>query len=92
MRPPGEGSRRPTEGAALEADRPSRITEIFLEQSRIEAALRRAARDALLAHKRAGQSVPMWVDGRTVWVPPEEIEIPEEEPVDDPAPVEGTPR
>ena len=62
------------------ADRPSPITEIFLDRSRIEAALRRAARDALLAHKRGGLPVPMWVDGRTVLVPPEEIEIPEETP------------
>jgi hypothetical protein len=62
------------------ADRHSPITEIFLERTRIEAALRRAERDALIAHKRAGNSVPMWIEGRTVLVPPEDIVIPEEPP------------
>ncbi len=80
MRPHGEDSKQPTEASAMGADRHSPITEIFLEGSRIEAALRRAQRDALLEHKRAGHPVPMWIDGRTVLVPAEEIEIPEEPP------------
>ena len=59
---------------------PPDITAIFLDGKRIDAAIRKGARQALLAHKREGLPVPMWKDGKTVWVPPEEIEIPEEEP------------
>jgi hypothetical protein len=58
----------------------SDITAIFLDGKRIDAAIRKAAREALLAHKREGLPVPMWKDGKTIWVPPEEIEVPEEEP------------
>lgn len=40
---------------------------------RILHALRQAVREALLDHKRAGNSVAVWRDGRVVWIPPEEI-------------------
>ncbi len=45
----------------------------------IEAVFRRAVRAALLAHKRAGNPVAAWVDGRVVIVPPEEIPTWDEE-------------
>ncbi len=40
---------------------------------RILEALRSAVQEALARHKRAGQSVAVWRDGRVVVVPPEEI-------------------
>ena len=40
---------------------------------RILAALRRAAREALLEHKRAGRAVPTWRNDRVEWVAPEDI-------------------
>jgi len=40
---------------------------------RILQALRQAVREALLDHKRAGNPVAIWRDGRVVWIPPEEI-------------------
>jgi len=40
---------------------------------RILRALRQAVREALLDHKRAGNPVAIWRDGRVVWIPPEEI-------------------
>lgn len=49
----------------------------------IEQALRRAVRHALLMHKRAGNPVAGWRDGKVVIIPPEEIEVddlPETEP------------
>ncbi len=50
---------------------------VFLERRpSIEAALRRATRDALLAHKRAGVPIAVWRDGKVVTIPAEEIEIP----------------
>lgn len=45
------------------------------------AALRRAARSALLEHKRAGNPVASWKDGRVVIIPAEEIQV-EETPAD----------
>ena len=41
------------------------------------AALRRATRNALLDHKRAGNSVATWKDGKVVLIPAEEIEVEE---------------
>ena len=45
------------------------------------AALRRAVRDALLEHKRAGNSIASWRDGNVVIIPAEEIPV-EESPAD----------
>ena len=39
----------------------------------VEEALARAVRDALRAHKRAGNSVPESRDGNVRWLTPEEI-------------------
>jgi hypothetical protein len=41
----------------------------------IEAALVRAVRNALLHHKRAGNPVADWRDGRVVWLAPEDIPV-----------------
>jgi hypothetical protein len=50
------------------------IKAIFLDGSKIDAAIRKAAKNAILAHKREGLPVPIWKDGKTVWVPAEELE------------------
>jgi len=42
---------------------------------RIERALRAAVRDALMRHKRDGDPVAVWREGRVVWLQPEEIPI-----------------
>jgi len=44
----------------------------------IERALTRAVREALLRHKRAGNPVVVWQDGRVVWIPADEIQVPDE--------------
>jgi hypothetical protein len=41
----------------------------------IEKILRRAVNQALLKHKRLGNSIAIWKDGKVVIVPPEEIVI-----------------
>ena len=38
-----------------------------------------AVREALLDHKRAGNPVRIWRDGKVVIVPPEEIRVPGEQ-------------
>ena len=41
----------------------------------IQAAFSRAVRHALLMHKRAGNPVAVWRDGRVVIIPPEGIVV-----------------
>jgi hypothetical protein len=64
----------------MPTETPKDISALFRERSKIDAAIRKAARNALLAHKREGMAVPTWVDGRIVWIPAEEIVVPAEEP------------
>jgi hypothetical protein len=45
------------------------------ENAAIEQAMRLAVRDALIQHKRAGNPVCTWRDGKVVWIPAEEIQI-----------------
>jgi hypothetical protein len=40
---------------------------------RIEQALGRAVREALLRHKQAGNPVAVWRNGRVEWIRPEDI-------------------
>lgn len=47
-----------------------------LESSRILKALTKGVNDALLQHKQAGRPIAVWRDGKTVLIPPEEIEVP----------------
>ena len=41
----------------------------------VEAAIREAVREALLMHKRLGNPVAAWRDGRVVWIPPDQIPV-----------------
>lgn len=50
------------------------ISALMEEGTQVDAALRRAAREALAAHVRAGLPVVEWRDGKCVWVPPDEIQ------------------
>ena len=45
---------------------------------RIVRALRDAVREALLDHKRAGNPVAIWKDGRVEWIQPGDIPAPDE--------------
>lgn len=45
------------------------------ETKTIEHAMRRAVRHALLTHKRAGNTVAAWKDGRVVLVEAEKISV-----------------
>ena len=48
------------------------------DRAGMDAAMRRGVREALLRHKRLGESIAVWRDGRVVIVPPDEIAIDEE--------------
>ena len=49
------------------------LEELFRQGKDIDAALAEAVRQALLTHKREGDSVPIFRDGRVVWLTPDEI-------------------
>jgi hypothetical protein len=51
----------------------SSIAERLADHTRIEAAIKRAMREAVLASARAGCPVVGWRDGKVVWVSPEEV-------------------
>lgn len=53
------------------------IAALFEDGKEIDAAMRRAVREALLKHKRLGNPVADWQDGKVVWVQPEDIQVPE---------------
>jgi hypothetical protein len=51
-------------------------SDFFAEHARdIEKVLQRAVNHALLMHKRIGNPIATWEDGRVVIIPPEEIVI-----------------
>jgi hypothetical protein len=50
-----------------------RISEIFEDKEKITKALSKAVNEALLQHKKAGNPVASWKDGRIVWIQPEDI-------------------
>jgi hypothetical protein len=54
------------------------ISLLLEDSSLIEAAFRKAVREALKQHKRAGNPVCEWRNGKVVWVPPEKIVIEDE--------------
>ena len=56
----------------------SDIDALFADGSEIERGLKKAVGLAVLEHKRAGNPIVEWRNGRVVWVPPEEIEVEEE--------------
>jgi hypothetical protein len=60
-----------------------RVDRIFAERTLIDRALQRAVREAILRHKKLGNPIATWRDGQVVWIPPEEIDVPE------PLPEEG---
>ena len=50
---------------------------LFIDHGKdIERVLQRAVHDALRMHKRLGNPIATWKDGKVVIVPPEEIVIP----------------
>jgi hypothetical protein len=50
---------------------------LIAEEEAVDAAVQRAVRHALLAHKRAGHPIASWKDGKVVIIPAEEIEVEE---------------
>ena len=51
------------------------VEELLKQAELLTAAGQEAVREALLFHKRNGNSIAVWRDGRVVIVPPEEIVV-----------------
>ncbi len=54
------------------------IDEIFADGTLIDLALKQAGESALWRHKQAGNPVAVWREGKVLWIPPEEIPVPEQ--------------
>ena len=53
----------------------TRIARTLGDTALIERTLGKAVREALLRHKRAGNPVASWRNGKAVWIPPNEIDV-----------------
>ena len=53
--------------------------QILADGTVIEDILRRAVRHALLEHKRAGNTIAAWANGRVVLIPAADIQIGDED-------------
>ena len=58
------------------------LADPFANRAEIDSALDEAVYGALLEHKKAGNPVATWQDGKVVWVAPEDIVLPSEYKVD----------
>jgi len=55
------------------------IDELFRDGKEIDTALRNAVQQALLQHKKAGNHVAEWRDGKVVLIKPEDIVVEEKQ-------------
>ncbi len=79
-RKPGAGSRKRTATTSSKKTRrpaknEDRIDRIFEDGVEIERAVDEAARRALLLHKKMGVALPIWKNGKVVWIPAEKIRV-----------------
>jgi hypothetical protein len=57
----------------MESPRQPTREELIADHAGTEAALQKAGQEAVLEHARAGTPVPIWEDGKVVWLQPDEI-------------------
>jgi hypothetical protein len=59
----------------MKAEATKDLDRIFAEDGHLIAeAIKKGVRDAILHHKQAGFPIVVWRDGKSVWIPPEEID------------------
>jgi len=59
---------------------PESLAAELAEDDAVEAAVRDAVRDALRMHKRLGHTIVSWQNGKVVWIPPDQIDVEDDEP------------
>jgi hypothetical protein len=64
-----------TDASATGVKKPKRpaYDQLLSDRKLIHSAVRKAVREAVLTHARAGNPVPTWREGKVVWIPPDEI-------------------
>jgi hypothetical protein len=73
----GAGSK---ESPTVSDKQPVDIGRLILEGTRVDEAIRKAVQDTLRLHKKLGDPVVAWKDGKVVWIPAAEIELEEPDP------------
>lgn len=63
----------------MKDEKSEELKSLMLETDLVEHAIRRAAVRAIDRHKRLGQPIVVWRDGKVIWIPAEEIEVPPED-------------
>lgn len=58
----------------MSTDLKQNIGDVFREGTAIDRALEAAAREAITRHRQSGQPIPVWRDGKTTMVSPDELE------------------
>jgi hypothetical protein len=58
---------------------PKDVRAIMVDGTAIQRALRESWIKALDHHKRLGNPIAVWRHGKVVWIPPEEIQVPDAE-------------
>ena len=64
------------EVGSMEPHAPRDIRKILLETDLADRAINKAVREAVLRHKLLGQPIVVSRDGKVIWIPAEEIEVP----------------
>jgi hypothetical protein len=59
-------------------EQPVDIAKAFADDKLILRALKKAVREAMIRHRQAGCPVVVWRNGKSVWIPPEDIRLPGE--------------
>jgi Arc/MetJ family transcription regulator len=49
------------------------LEQVLADKTKVESALRAAVREALARHKKAGNAVAVWRDGKVIWLSPDAI-------------------
>lgn len=55
------------------------IGALLEDREAVDRALQKAVRDAVRRHKLLGNPVAVWRDGSVLWIPPEQIEVEDED-------------
>ncbi|GBD96959.1 MAG TPA: hypothetical protein ENG83_04765 [Nitrospirae bacterium] len=59
------------------SDAKKNIDEFFNTGTEIDEALQQGVKEALLQHKKAGNPIVSWENGKIIWIQPEDIPVEE---------------
>lgn len=51
------------------------LRQMLADADAVDAAIRESVREALIMHKRLGNPVASWENGRVVWIPADQIPV-----------------